>query len=67
MCCVGDSEAGCIFCFFGRVGEGLCVLGVGEADFYAIVEDCGGAFGGEGCGYGGVKVQICLDGHLEDE
>ena len=27
VCCVGDTEAGCVFCFFGRVGEGVRVLG----------------------------------------
>ena len=50
--CVRDATAGCVFCFFGCVGERFGVLGAGEADFDAIVEDCGGAFGGKGGGYG---------------
>ena len=66
--CVGDAEAGCVFCYFGRVGEVVFwILGVREADFDAIVEDCGGTFGGEGGGYGIVQVEICLGGHLEDK
>ena len=57
MGCVGDAEAGCVFCFFGRVGEVVVwALRGWEADFYAIVEDCAWAFGGESGGYGVVEV-----------